>query len=140
MIAQRLFALRGATRCLNEAQDITAQVAALYDELVRKNGLTEADIVSVMFSVTRDLDALNPAAALRQSGRGASLALFAVQEAFAQTGLDGVVRVLIHCYMAEGSAPYHVYRNGAEALRPDRASGNPGGEGPPCTNAPLLVC
>ena len=131
MAQKKLFALRGATRCLNEAQDITAQVAALYDELLRKNGLAEADIVSVMFSVTRDLDALNPAAALRQSGRGASLALFAVQEAFAQTDLDGVVRVIIHCYMAEGSVPRHVYCNGAEVLRPDRASGSPEGEAPP---------
>jgi chorismate mutase len=121
MIAKRLFALRGATQCLNEAQDIKTQVAALYDELLRKNGLAEADIVSVVFSVTRDLDALNPAAALRQADRGASLALFAVQEAFAQGGLDRVVRVIIHCYMAEGSVPCHAYRNGAEALRPDRA-------------------
>ncbi|MDR1929402.1 MAG: chorismate mutase [Treponema sp.] len=31
------------------------------------------------------------------------------------------MRVLLHCYLEEGRAPRHVYLNGAEALRPDRA-------------------
>jgi chorismate mutase len=119
---KRLFALRGATQCLNEAGDITRQVSVLYDELLRQNRLTEEDIVSLVFSVTADLDALNPAAALRRSGRAADLALFAVQEARVRGGLDRTIRVLLHCYLDEGSRPRHLYRNGAEILRPDRNS------------------
>jgi chorismate mutase len=118
---KRLFALRGATQCINEGGDIAAQVVALYDGLLLENHLEERDIVSVIFSVTPDLDAKNPAAALRQGGRAGELALFALQEAAAANSLERTIRVMIHCYLDEGSIPRHVYQNGAEVLRPDRA-------------------
>jgi chorismate mutase len=118
---KRLYALRGATRCLNEAEDIVLRVSALYDALLGQNSLEEGDIVSLIFSVTADLDSCNPAAALRRSGRAGELALFSLQEAAVRGGLERTVRVLIHCYMEEGSAIRHVYQNGAEVLRPDRA-------------------
>ena len=76
------------------------------------------DIVSVIFSVTSDINAKNPASALRQNGRAANTALFAVQEAAFQGSLERVVRVMIHCYLQKPGI--HVYRNGAEVLRPDR--------------------
>ncbi|MDR2178510.1 MAG: chorismate mutase [Treponema sp.] len=117
---KRLFALRGATQCENREGDMARQVSALYDELLAQNKLPEADIVSLLFSVTGDLDAENPAAALRQSGRAPNLALFAVREAPVTGGLERTVRVLLHCYLEEGAVPRHVYRNGAEVLRPDR--------------------
>jgi chorismate mutase len=98
------------------------QVAALYDELLRINRLNEEDLVSVIFSVTGDLDAFNPAAALRREGRAAEAALFVTQEAEIKGGLERTVRLLIHCYLEKGLRPAHVYRNGAEILRPDRTS------------------
>jgi chorismate mutase len=119
---RKLSALRGATRCLNDADDITAHVTALYDALLEQNDLREAHIVSRIFSVTRDLTARNPSAALRQAGRAADLALFTTQEAEVDGGLERVVRILMHCYLDEGVVPVHVYRNGAEILRPDRAA------------------
>jgi chorismate mutase len=119
-MSKKVTALRGAACCLNRKEDITIQVTALYDELLGANGLAEGDIVSLIFSVTPDLDTLNPASALRQSGRARDLALFALQEAAVQGGLDGVIRVLMLCYLDEGARPVHVYRNGAEVLRPDR--------------------
>jgi chorismate mutase len=119
---KRLYALRGAARCLNRAEDIEVQVAALYDEILAQNRLEEGDIVSLVFSVTPDLDARNPAAALRASGRAGGLALFCVQEAVVAGGLERVIRVLVHYNAEEGAAPRHVYRNGAEILRPDRVS------------------
>jgi chorismate mutase len=117
---KRLFALRGAARCLNEEGDMRKQVAALYDELLRVNRLEEEDLVSVVFSVTGDLDAYNPATALRREGRAAGAALFVTQEACVKGSLARTVRVLIHCYLEKGLRPAHVYRNGAEVLRPDR--------------------
>jgi len=121
MIENRLYALRGAAQCMNTAEDICRQISLLYDSLLEKNRLTEDAIVSVIFSQTADLNALNPAAALRQTGRAAELALFAVQEAATIDAFPRVIRVLIHCYLEEGARPCHVYRNGAEVLRPDRA-------------------
>jgi chorismate mutase len=117
---KRLYALRGATQCFNNSGDITERVSALYDALLSENKLEEGDIVSLIFSVTGDIDALNPAAALRRSGRGGELALFCVREADFPGGLARTVRALVHCYLEEGSVPRHVYLNGAEVLRPDR--------------------
>jgi chorismate mutase len=118
---KKLFALRGATRCKNSMDDIVKQVSAMYDDILQLNGITEPDIVSLQFSVTADIDAVNPAAALRKSGRAEDIALFAVQEAVSQDSLPHTIRCLLHCYMDEAAAPRHVYRNGAEVLRPDRA-------------------
>jgi chorismate mutase len=120
---KRLFALRGATRCRNNVADIAVQVTALYDELLRVNNLAEGDIVSLIFSVTAGLNAENPCAALRRSGRAGGLALFAVREAPVRGGLKRTVRALVHCYLDEGAVLRHVYRNGAEILRPDRSAG-----------------
>jgi chorismate mutase len=117
---KRLYALRGAVQCLNTADDIQLRIAALYDELIAYNNLEEADIVSLIFSVTGDIDAANPAAALRQSGRAGDLALFAVREAETHGSLERTIRALVHCYLPEGAIPRHVYRNGAEILRLDR--------------------
>jgi chorismate mutase len=119
---KKLYALRGAFRCRNDREDIMAQTAAMYDALLEKNHIDEGDIVSLQFSVTPDLDALNPCAALRHSGRGASLALFAQVEPVFKESLDRMIRALLYCYAEEGAAPVHVYRNGAEVLRPDRAA------------------
>lgn len=123
MEEKRLFALRGATRCLNEEGDMRKQVTALYDELLGINRLKEEDLVSVIFSLTGDLDAFNPASALRREGRAAEAALFVTQEADVRGGLERTVRLLIHCYLEKGVRPAHIYRNGAEILRPDRKPG-----------------
>ncbi|MCL1991654.1 MAG: chorismate mutase [Spirochaetes bacterium] len=119
---KRLYALRGATQCLNLPQDIGDKVTLLYDDLLAENALIEEDIVSLIFSVTGDLTALNPATALRQNSRALNLALFAVKEAECDTAggaapLPRTVRVLVHCYLEEGSVPKHVYRGGTEGLR-----------------------
>ena len=117
---KKLYALRGATQCENTTDDICGQVSCLYDELLCANRLEESEIVSVIFSVTGDLNAANPCSALRKSGRAGELSLFTCLEPDVQGGIERVCRVLIHCYLEEGAKPNHVYRNGAEVLRPDR--------------------
>jgi chorismate mutase len=118
---KKLRALRGAFCCANSGEDIVRETAACYDRLLQENRLAEGDIVSLLFSVTPDIDAFNPAAALRRAGRGGDLALFVQQEPVFQGSLPQTIRLLVHCYMEEGSPPRHVYQNGAEVLRPDRA-------------------
>ena len=117
---KRLYALRGAAQCENTVNDICEQVSVMYDELLSSNNLEQNDIVSVVFSVTEDIDAVNPCSALRKTGRGGELALFSCLEPETQGSLERTCRVLIHCYLEEGSKTHHVYRNGAEVLRPDR--------------------
>ena len=119
-MGKRLFALRGATQCLNTKEDIQKQVVEMYDELLLRNNLAEKEIISVFFSVTTDINAKNPAAALRGEGRAVKTALFVNQEALFSGTLERVVRILIHCYLDSSQTPAHIYRNGAEQLRPDR--------------------
>jgi chorismate mutase len=97
----------------------------MYEELLEANSLDEQEIVSLIFSVTDDLDAVNPCTALRKSGHAGELALFSAREPESQNALERTVRLLVHCYLEEGAKPRHVYRNGAEVLRPDRAKKNP---------------
>jgi chorismate mutase len=117
---KKLFALRGAVQCQNTIDDIREQITIMYDELLTQNKLKEEDIVSVIFSVTSDLNAVNPCSALRKSGRAGELSLFSTLEPESKNSLERTVRVIIHCYLDESVKPKHTYRNGAEVLRPDR--------------------
>jgi len=117
---KRLYALRGAVQCMNTVQDICEQVSLMYGDLLSANKLDEDDIVSLIFSVTDDLDAINPCTALRKNGHAGELALFSAREPESKNALERTVRALVHCYLEEGSQVHHVYRNGAEVLRPDR--------------------
>ena len=119
---KKLFALRGASQCINSEEDICCQVCVLYDELLCMNNLKEEDIVSVIFSVTGDLNAINPCTSLRTNGRAGELSLFSALEPDTKNSLERTIRVIIHCYLDEGAKIHHVYRNGAEVLRKDRAS------------------
>ena len=72
--------------------------------------------------MTGDLDAFNPAAALRKSSLGhlvQQAALFCSAEAPVVDSLPRTIRVLVTVYMEEGSIPHHCYTGGAEVLRPD---------------------
>jgi len=113
----RLYAVRGAVCCENTCESILAQVPQMYRELLEKNAILEDNIVSVMFTVTTDLTALNPATALRKAGFAKSVALFAAAEPCIANSLPHVIRVLVTYYGSKTPVP--VYLNGAEALRPD---------------------
>ncbi|MCL2809988.1 MAG: chorismate mutase [Treponema sp.] len=118
---KKLFALRGAVQCENTVDDICLRITQMYDELLLKNNLEEKDIVSVIFSITGDLDIINPCTALRKSGRAGELSLFSTLEPESKNSVERIIRVIIHCYLDEDAVLKHVYINGAEVLRPDRA-------------------
>jgi chorismate mutase len=126
---KRVCALRGATKVLNDASDIEKQVAALYDEMLCENGICEDDVISLIFSVTTDITAKNPAAALRAAARGGELSLFCCAEpqidGAPPATKTGFIRALMHCYLDENLTPHHIYRNGAQILRPDRTGTSP---------------
>lgn len=121
-MAKRLYGIRGAVCCGNTADEIQNAVSDMCSRLFCENGLQGEDFVSLHFTMTGDLDALNPAAALRRSACGdlvKTVALFCSAEAPVQGGLPRTIRLLVTAYMEEGSQPVHVYTGGAEVLRPD---------------------
>lgn len=92
-------------------------VVQLLEALRDRNGMAIGDIISIIFSQTRDLTAANPATSLRSAGYG-SVPLFCTQEPDYEGSTPSLVRVLI-TFNTERAQVEPVYRNGAELLRPD---------------------
>ena len=123
-MSERLFAIRGATGAENTAESIRKNVCEMCLKLIQENKLTQKDFVSIQFTMTDDLDAMNPAMALRtgQSEFDVSqLPLFTSQEAKIAGAPQKLVRVLVTAYMDSQAKPVPVYINGGERLRPDFA-------------------
>jgi chorismate mutase len=115
----RLFALRGATSVeRNDSQDILKATSELMQEIMARNGLAPADVVSCIFTATRDLNAEFPAVAARALGFD-NVPLLCAQEIPVPRSMPRVIRVLIHYYAVEGHVPAHVYLGEARGLRAD---------------------
>jgi chorismate mutase len=116
-------AVRGAIAVnQNTAEAIGAAARRLLPELMKRNRLTEGRVISVLFSLTRDLTAGNPATAARSLGFAVT-PLFCLQEAHVEGAPGGILRVLLTFRGARGFVPQPVYLDGAERLRPDLAAG-----------------
>ncbi len=116
---KRLYGIRGAWCTKNSHESIRSDVKSMLTLILEKNNLLEDDIVSIHFTMTNDLDVLNPAAALRKEGLCLNTALFCSCEPQVENSLPRTIRVLITAYLDE--KPLHVYGGGAEVLRPDFA-------------------
>lgn len=119
---KRLAAFRGAVCVENTAESITENVCLMCRELFSGNSIKAEDIVSLQFTVTKDITKLNPATALRRGDCGldvSAVPLFCSQEAEIEGGMKFVVRALLTAYTDKDIEKRNVYLNGAEKLRPD---------------------
>ncbi|UTY23985.1 chorismate mutase [Treponema denticola] len=114
---KKLRALRGAVCCEDNENSISLAIVSLYTQILRENSLSEKDIVSIQFTVTSDIKALNPASALRKNGFAENTALFCALEPYVEGSLPKTIRILIYYYSRK--KPNHIYIGGAEVLRPD---------------------
>ncbi|MCZ2202919.1 chorismate mutase [Cylindrospermopsis raciborskii] len=113
-------AIRGATTVAeNSVVAITEAVTELLNELEDRNQLRPTEILSVTFSVTRDLDAIFPAAIARSRPLWDSVAMLDVQQMYVEGSLQRCIRFLIHAYLPTSSPIHHVYLRQAAKLRPD---------------------
>ena len=114
-------AVRGAIQvAANTREAIYASAARLATALLEENGLAEEHCVSVLLSVTGDLNKANPAAGLRTIGFR-DTPLFCMQEAEIEGGMERVIRMLLTYRKESDAPPRPVYLDGAERLRPDLA-------------------
>ncbi len=115
----RLFAARGAVQAAaNEADAILDATEELMRELIDRNALEPADMVSCIFTTTDDLDAEFPAAAARRIGLDA-VPLMCSREIPVPGALERVIRVMLHFYAAPDHETAHVYLGEAQKLRTD---------------------
>jgi chorismate mutase len=118
----RLFALRGANTVeQNTSEDILGATETLMREIMARNDLAPADVVSCIFTVTEDLDAQFPAVAARQLGFD-QVPLMCAREIPVPGALPMVIRVLMHYHAAEDHRAKHVYLGEARRLRMDLES------------------
>lgn len=112
-------AVRGAVGIeRNDRQEIQSGAYRLVREILNRNKIEEAQIISVLFSVTKDLTKGNPATGLRSYGF-ADTPLFCVQEADIEGAEPGILRVLVTYSSQSVRAPVPVYLGRAVELRPD---------------------
>lgn len=117
----RVRAIRGATTASeNTVEAIHEAVTELLDDLENRNQLDPEQIISATFSVTRDLDAIFPAAIARKRPQWQNVALLDVQHMHVAGALERCIRLLIHVNLPGSHEQiYHSYLREAKNLRPD---------------------
>ncbi len=113
-------ALRGATTLdADEAEHLTQRVQALVNEMLRRNDVDKADLVSVLFTATDDIHSMFPATAARGAGLG-DVPLICARELDVVGGTPRCIRVLMHLVTDHRRDElHHVYLEGARGLRDD---------------------
>lgn len=113
-------AIRGATTVENNnMNEIIDETKLLLIKIVEENKLVEDDIISIIFSVTKELDAAFPAVGARQLG-WTNAALMCTNEINVPGSLEKCIRVLFHINTTKSNNEIkHVYLKGAKVLRPD---------------------
>lgn len=114
-------AIRGATTAAeNTVAAMREVVTELLDEVEVGNQLDPEDIISVVFTTTRDLDAMFPAAIARERPNWENVPLLDVQQMHVEGSLERCIRVLIYVNTPKPQREiYHPYLRQAKNLRPD---------------------
>jgi chorismate mutase len=115
-------AIRGAVQVdANDAAAILEGTSELVTEVMTRNGLTPADVISVVFTATSDLNAEFPALAARKLGFQ-DVPLLCCTEIDVPGAMPRVVRLMMHVETSlDSTEVQHVYLRGAAALRLDIA-------------------
>ncbi len=112
--------IRGAIEVKrNERDSILAAARCLLQNILSENQLEPEDIVSIIFTTTKDINAEFPAAVLRDTGWKYIPALCA-HEMDVPGSMKGVIRILVHAYMNKNQKDIkHQYLDKTIRLRPD---------------------
>ncbi len=115
-------AIRGAVQVDADERELVIEATAeLVSEVMRRNGLSPGDVISVLFTATTDLTSEFPALAARKVGFS-DVPLMCASEIAVPHGMPRVVRLMAHVETGRPrSELHHVYLRGAQALRLDIA-------------------
>jgi chorismate mutase len=121
----RVRAIRGATTVSeNTVEAISEAVLELLVALEKRNQLDPENMISAVFTATRDLDAVFPAQIARQRPHWDGVALMDVQQMHVAGSLPKCIRFLIHANLPIDRSIEHPYLRGASHLRPDLSLGS----------------
>ncbi|MGI8679300.1 MAG: chorismate mutase [Jatrophihabitans sp.] len=113
-------AVRGAIQVERDGRDEILQgTCELVTEVLRRNEIEPADLISIVFTATPDLRAEFPAYAARLMGLS-DVPLLCTTEIAVPGAMPRVLRMLAHVETDRSRADIrHVYLRGAAALRTD---------------------
>jgi chorismate mutase len=113
-------AIRGATTVEeNTEQEILNATCELLKTMMEVNGTEKDNIISIIFSVTMDLNAAFPAVAARRLG-WTETALMSTYEINVPGSLQKCIRVMMHINTEKKNSELKfVYQKQARLLRPD---------------------
>lgn len=116
-------AIRGATTAEgNTREAIIGATLELIKAIEDANDLKRADSISIIFTVTKDLTAVFPAAAAREFGL-TFVPLLDMQAPDIDGSLEKCIRIMIYINTERTKEEInHVYLRGAKVLRPDLVS------------------
>jgi chorismate mutase len=121
LVGWRVRGVRGATTVeTNTYEEVKQAILEIMAEMEARNHIDPREIVSVMFSVTPDINVVFPAKIARSRPNWEYVPLMDVQHMYVQGDLERCVRILMH-FNTERSQEQvqHIYLNRARCLRPD---------------------
>ena len=118
---ENITVIRGAiTSDGNSLKEIENSVVELINELILRNSLNPKKILSITFTVTKDLDACFPASIARKCFGLDSVAFLDCQQMYVPNDVDFCIRLMALVILPTGSTINHPYLRGASKLRSDR--------------------
>lgn len=117
----KVLAIRGATTVnSNNKEEILKETSKLIEAIILKNNLNTDDIVSMCFTMTKDLDAVYPAVAVREILDIHDIPMLNYEEKYIQGSLNKCIRVMIYINTEKTKSDInHIYLNNAKNLRKD---------------------
>ena len=118
---ENITAIRGATTSSgNTLKEIENSVVELINELILRNSLDPKKILSITFTVTKDLDACFPASIARKYFELDSVAFLDCQQMYVPNDIDFCIRLMALVIVPKSLSINHPYLRGASNLRRDR--------------------
>ena len=113
--------IRGATTATgNSVKEIEEAVVELINELISRNNLIKENLLSITFTVTKDLDACFPASIARKFNRLDTVAFLDCQQMYVPSDVEFCIRIMAQVLIPQNNTVNHPYLRGASKLRTDR--------------------
>ena len=117
----KLTAIRGATTSKGDTEVfIKDAVVELISQFISLNDLKKENIISITFTVTKDLTACFPASIARKHFNFDSVAFLDCQQMHVPNDINFCIRMMALVNLKSNREPVHPYLKGSSKLRPDR--------------------
>ena len=117
----KLTFIRGATTASgNSVSEIEDAVIELINELISRNNLIKTNLLSIIFTSTKDLDACFPASIARKNNQLDSVAFLDCQQMYVPHDINFCIRIMAQVLLPQNFPVKHPYLRGASKLRTDR--------------------